>query len=567
MLTHAVNSAIIIHIKSRRNGMKKLLQWVPMIVLSALLLSMPAYAQAETELPPQTQDGAGTEEGADKEEAPTKTVVGIDLKEDDLDRVIEIGQTPDFTDTEFVVTYDDSSFENFIFDPTMLVLWQTDKKGRQPAVLEIAGGRHTEFFIVTDPNVNVLEFTDVTQSYWGYRQIQRAVQAGFFVGMSKTEFGVANGMTRAQFCQMIYSIYKTDETVFAGEKEVQFTDVPENMWYHEAIMACARAGIVSGMGDGTFKPDDFISRQDVAVIMMNVLDDLSAFTEEDITKALESAKEKGIAAADFDTVSPYARKYVAAALGVVFYGDQTGNLNPLSNITRTECAAMCTNLFFSNDKNKTPGKKLIYLSPESDTTKVYAIWKKNDPSTHEFTEHKQMTRIAQSVKAILEEMGYEVFIADPKTSIRDENKFNEPPVVPDNIYCRAEEAYDMGAAAYVALHSNGIAGTNNGSVQGTRSFYNGTNPGSAELASAIHNRVAALTPTTETSGAFQEDISYSATHGQTPYAEVWRPKMPNILLEIEFHDYAPYAQWIVDNTDAIAQAIADGIDEYFKSLE
>ena len=532
--------------------MKKLLQWVPMIVLSALLLSFPAYAHAETELPPQT---------------PTKTVAEIDLKEDNLDRVIDIGQTPDFTDAEFVVTYDDGSYENFIFDPSMLVSWQTDKKGRQPAVIEIAGGRRTEFFIVSDPNVTLMEFTDVTQSYWGYKQIQRAVQAGFFVGMSKTEFGVANGMTRAQFCQMIYSIYKTDESVFAGEKEVQFTDVPENMWYYEAITACARAGIVSGMGDGTFMPDNFISRQDVAVIMMNVLDDLSGFTEEDITKALEVAKQKGIAAADFDAVSPYARKYVASALGVIFYGDKAGNLNPRSNITRTECAAMCTNLFFNNDKNKPSGKKLIYLSPESDKTKVYAIWKKDDPSTHEFTEHKQMTRIAERVKVILEEMGYDVFIADPATKIKDENKYNEPPTVPDEIYCRAEEAYDMGAAAYVALHSNAIGRTNNGGAQGTRSFYNGVNPGSTELATAIHNKVAALTPTVESLGAFQEDISYSATHGQTPYAEVWRPKMPNILLEIEFHDYAPYAQWIVDNTDAIAQAIADGIDEYFKSLE
>ena len=66
--------------------MKKLLQWVPMIVLSALLLSFPAYAQAETELPPQTQEGVGQEgtdkeetdkEETDKEETPAKTVAEV----------------------------------------------------------------------------------------------------------------------------------------------------------------------------------------------------------------------------------------------------------------------------------------------------------------------------------------------------------------------------------------------------------------------------------------------------------------------------------------------------------
>ena len=68
--------------------MKKLLQWVPMIVLSALLLSFPAYAQAETELPPQTQEGVGQEstdkEETDKEETPAKTVAEIDATVSDL---------------------------------------------------------------------------------------------------------------------------------------------------------------------------------------------------------------------------------------------------------------------------------------------------------------------------------------------------------------------------------------------------------------------------------------------------------------------------------------------------
>ena len=42
--------------------------------------------------------------------------------------------------------------------------------------------------------------------------------------------------------------------------------------------------------------------------------------------------------------------------------------------------------------------------------------------------------------------------------------------------------------------------------------------------------------------------------------------MANLLLEVEFHDYAPYAQWITQNTDGIGKCIAQGIDDYFKSL-
>ncbi len=513
---------------------KTLILLVPMIVLSALLFCLPAYAQ-ETE--------------------PQYTVEAIDLKEDNLDRFIELGQTPDFTNAEFIVTYSDGSFETVLFDPSHLVSWDISKKGRQPAVLNIKGVEHTEFFVVSDPSVNVLDFTDVTKAYWGYKQIRRAVQAGFFVGLSKTEFGVAYGMTRAQFCQMIYNIYKTDPTVFVDIRDVSFTDVPEGMWYYEAVMACARAGIVAGMGDGTFLPEANITRQDVAVIMMSVLEDKDTLDTLDIEAAVEKARQNGIAAGDFDSVSPYAQKYVASALGVIYYGDSEGNINPKNNITRTECAAMCTNLFFDNDKNEAPEKKIVYLSPESDTSKVYAIWNKNDPSTHTYTEHTQMSIVADKAKAILEEMGYIVYIADVGTPIRDKDKNDNPQ------YYRGQQAAELGADCYISLHTNAAGSSNSsGKTQGTTCYYNGNNKGAKELSDILYKHVGGLTPTNDLGS--RDDMLTSK-----PFAEVRLPTMANVLIEVEFHDYAPYAQWIVNNTDAIAKSLADGIDEYFKTLE
>ena len=41
--------------------------------------------------------------------------------------------------------------------------------------------------------------------------------------------------------------------------------------------------------------------------------------------------------------------------------------------------------------------------------------------------------------------------------------------------------------------------------------------------------------------------------------------MANVLIEVEFHDYKPYANWIVNNKEAIAKAIASGIDKYLKT--
>lgn len=64
---------------------------------------------------------------------------------------------------------------------------------------------------------------------------------------------------------------------------------------------------------------------------------------------------------------------------------------------------------------------------------------------------------------------------------------------------RASEAEQMGADAYVAIHSNCYNKTNNGEsadgAGGATGIYNGNNKGSKELAQFVYDRLAAFTPT------------------------------------------------------------------------
>ena len=539
--------------------MKRFLILVPMLVLSALLLCMPALAEGGAPTPPgntQAEGGEGTDipESPENPENPEKTVTGVTADTEGVNRILKLGETPDFTGTQFTVTYYDGSTETVPFDSSYLTEWSTEKIGRQPATLTVAGKTLTEYFVVYDDSVNPLKFKDVTKTYWGYKPISRAVKAGFFVGLSEDEFGVAEGMTRAQFCQMIYQIYRYDGSVMTRHKPASFTDVAVDAWYYKAVIACAESGIINGMGDGTFDPDSNITRQDVAVIMMNVLMGADNVKAADVEALLKAAREeRGIAAGDFDNVSPYAKKYVAASLGVIYYGDEKGNINPKNDITRAECAAMCSNLYFAGFE-ESAGKKVVYLSPESDTSKVYAIWDRNDPVKSQYTEHIQMSLVADKVKQILEQKGYEVYIADPKLSIRDKDKNDQPQ---DH---RGAEAKRLGADAYVAIHSNAAPSANSGSVQGATCYYNGNNDGSKELSDFIYKRLSKLTPT-------KDRGSLDDMKTLKPFAEVRLPVMANVLIEVEFHDYAAYAQWIVDNIDGIAECIAFGIDDYLQTLD
>lgn len=494
--------------------MKKFLQITAFVILISCLLGMTAFAK-----------------------------VAIDATGyfANIYKFVNAGEEPDLTPGYITYKFRDSTEETLTLDSTWIpkeIDFSTP--GLVTLPLSKYGLRFDVDFVVIDPSADLTRFTDFDKNYWGYKKIRHVVMAGFFEGVSKTEFGVKNNMTRAQFCKMLYNIYKNHADVLKDGESVTFTDVLEKAWYYEAVSACAKAGIVKGVGDERFAPDDPIKREDAAIMMMRVLIGEEGIEQTDVEKALEKARKDGIAAGDFDKTHTYAKKAVAAALGVIYYGDGDGNITPTKFITRAECAAMMSNYFFKDYVEPQTEKYLIYLSPEN---------RDNEYTGVDTTEHEQTLKVANFMKTQLEALGYEVFIADKSTSIREG----------DGNY-RAKEAKEMGADAYIALHSNAVSGTNSGKYQGCICFYNGNNEGAESLSKAIYDNLAKLTPTTD--GGSRNDMLE-----EKPFVEVRLPEMANVLIEIEYHDYAPYAKWITENTEAIAQAITGGIDKHFKSKE
>ena len=203
-----------------------------------------------------------------------------------------------------------------------------------------------------------------------------------------------------------------------------------------------------------------------------------------------------------------------------------------ANAAIDEAAAKAVHLELFKALGTFLGQKVVYLSPERRTTNVYTGVAAN--------ESDEMTAVAELMKPQLEALGYCVYIADRSVLISD----------------RDEEAKALGADIYVAIHSNAAGKANDGSAQGCIIFHS-NNPGSKELAECVSEYLCALTPTND-KGA-KNDIDGIAN----PFIEVKEPEMANILAEVEFHDYAEYAQWIVNNKQGIAKAFVDGIYKYF----
>ena len=107
-------------------------------------------------------------------------------------------------------------------------------------------------------------FTDVSRTAWYHAGVDFVINNGYMVGMSETEFGVNGSLTRGQLVTILYRL--------AGEPTVEgktnpFTDVAENRYYTNAVIWGASEGIVNGVTDTTFAPNQPVTREQIATFL------------------------------------------------------------------------------------------------------------------------------------------------------------------------------------------------------------------------------------------------------------------------------------------------------------
>ena len=105
--------------------------------------------------------------------------------------------------------------------------------------------------------------TDVSKDAWYHAAVDYAVEHGIMEGMSATTFSPNTEVTRAQAVQILYNL--EGQPTVDGDNE--FTDV--SGWYETAVTWAAQTGVATGYGDGTFQPDDNITRQEFAQMLYN----------------------------------------------------------------------------------------------------------------------------------------------------------------------------------------------------------------------------------------------------------------------------------------------------------
>lgn len=112
------------------------------------------------------------------------------------------------------------------------------------------------------------KFTDMAGYDWAAEAVNSLSGRGIVSGVSAAKFEPGRNITRAEFAAMLMRGFDIET---AGA-ECNFADVPENAWFHDAVSAAYRMGVVSGYSDDYFGAEDNISRQDMAVMIRRMLD-------------------------------------------------------------------------------------------------------------------------------------------------------------------------------------------------------------------------------------------------------------------------------------------------------
>ena len=112
---------------------------------------------------------------------------------------------------------------------------------------------------------DVAPYSDVPATKWSSTAIATLSNGGYITGRPDGTFGPNDYITRAEFATIAARFIKTAEG-----NGIEFSDVQKH-WAKNYIEACAANGIITGYQDGTFKPDQFITRAEAMAIVNRML--------------------------------------------------------------------------------------------------------------------------------------------------------------------------------------------------------------------------------------------------------------------------------------------------------
>jgi parallel beta-helix repeat protein len=178
---------------------------------------------------------------------------------------------------------------------------------------------------VEPPPGGAVSFKDVSAGYWAKAYIEALASQNVIAGFPDGSFKPNEPVTRAQFAAIITKAFAPQ----AKREAIAFTDVKQDFWAYAVIQTASRGGFIAGFPDKTFKPQQQIQRVQALVSLSN---GLGLTTDNQNVLSFYS---------DAAQIPKYATGAIAAATvrSIVVNYPNLKQLNPTGQATRADVAA------------------------------------------------------------------------------------------------------------------------------------------------------------------------------------------------------------------------------------
>ncbi len=265
-----------------------------------------------------------------------------------------LGQAYEFTiDGNQIYSFNKPVTLSFTFDSTSLL------PGQKPAIhyydsaaskwvelggtvsgnkIEVSVDHFTRFAVlvkeaqVLAPLTPVQKFSDLSEQHWAKPAIDTLIEKGAISGYSDGSFKPENHITRAEFVSILNKALQLPDY---NPLTPGFSDVSTQDWFYGSVENAVHAGIIAGYGQ-RFNPEQEISREELAVILVNALG------KSDEARASMNDKTGFV---DDATISSWSRGFVVKAVdNNLLKGYLDNSFNPQGKATRAEACVTILNL-------------------------------------------------------------------------------------------------------------------------------------------------------------------------------------------------------------------------------
>ena len=224
----------------------------------------------------------------------------------------------------FIVKADTDAAKNYTINNTTVATQVADER----AFADVPTG---EWYNDAVYKISSKEYKGLMQGYYG-----------------SNLFGPNDDLSRAQTTKLLARlagvVKGTENESETWNSEIgtytPFADVEQSAWYATPIAWASKAGVVTGFGDGTFGPDQTITREQFCIMLQRYAEKYNMY---------EAADGSALAAMpDASSVSDWAKDAVAWAVEQGYIG-KGGVVDPQGNITRAQAAQIMVRFMDAND--------------------------------------------------------------------------------------------------------------------------------------------------------------------------------------------------------------------------